>query len=127
MTTRAQLYKDGLAAAVAAYNLKLLKEEKTRPPSALGAIAERSKSPAVKRKLEVVRCAAERANSKQVSKRFLQTWITHFRTMAAHMRHMVSEFETKGGARASQLRQIRALSAWMRRSELRIYKTKGRN
>lgn len=124
MSTRAAVYKRGLAAAVAAHNLKLLSEKKTRPVSAVWDFADRAKHAAVKRELEAIAYVAARGKSRQVSKTKLRAAVRHFRAKAVQARHELAGFETKGGARASQLRQIRGLSAWIRRSEPRSKTTK---
>lgn len=117
--TRAQLYKHGLAAAVAAHNLKLLSEKRSRPVGAVWDMADRVTDKTVKRELEAIAYVAGRGKSGQVSKTKLRAAVKHFRAKAVRARHELAGMETKGGARASQLRQIRGLSAWIRRSDPR--------
>lgn len=119
MTSRTALYRRGLAEAVAAHNLKLLKEKKSRPVSALWDLADRAKSPAVKRDLNGLAYLAQKRKVKNVSKKELAAAVRVFRTRAIRARHQLAAIKTTGGARASQLRQIRGLSAWIRRSEPR--------
>lgn len=116
MRTRTQVYKLGLAAAVAAHNLKLLSEKKSRPVAAIWDMADRAKHPVVKRELEAIAYVAQRGKSGQASKTKLRAAVRHFRAKATQARHELAEYETRGGARASQLKQIRGLSAWIRRS-----------
>lgn len=116
MATRKQLYTQGLAAAVAAHNLKLLKEKKSRPPSALIALADRGKSAAIKRELHGLALMAHKHKAKNVPKADLAAAVRVMRARAIRARHAIAKKKASGGARASQLRQIRGLSAWLRRS-----------
>ena len=119
MTSRAVLYKRGLAAAVAAHDLKLLSEKRGRPISAVREIAERSKYRVVKCELRKLALDAETDGAKNVPKRELRAMVMHQRQRVRRNRHELAAIHTTGGARAEQLRQIRALSAWLKRSDPR--------
>lgn len=120
MATRAHVYARGLAAAVAARDLKLLMENPRRSLSAARAIAERSKSPLVQRDLRAwVRDLETRVGAKNIPRREFGLVIVEQRQRVNRALNTIAAMRTRGAARASQLKQLNTLDALLRQSDLR--------